>query len=134
MMPAEWRAIASENPEKFAHLQRQFIAEYHYLPALKNVLQSTGLDGEMFSAPLREVLFSTAVQHGPTGATKIFKRAMETLDQAKPNDIASQLLEQVYAVRKTQFSSSSNQVREAVQGRLEQEERMARNLMDSIIA
>jgi VIT1/CCC1 family predicted Fe2+/Mn2+ transporter len=59
---------------------------------------------------------------------------METLDQAKPNDIASQLLEQVYAVRKTQFSSSSNQVREAVQGRLDQEERMARNLMDSIIA
>lgn len=134
MMPAEWRAIASEDPEKFAHLQRQFIAESHYLPALKNVLQSTGLDGEMFSAPLREVLFSTAVQHGPTGATKIFQRAMETLDQAKPNDIASQLLEQVYAVRKTQFSSSSNQVREAVQGRLEQEERMARNLMDSIIA
>jgi len=133
-MPAEWRAIASEDPEKFANLQRRFIAESHYLPALKNVLQSTGLDRDMFSIPLKEVLFSTAVQHGSTGATKIFQRAMETLDQAKPNDIASQLLEQVYAVRKTQFASSSNRVREAVQGRLEQEERMARNLMDSIIA
>lgn len=44
----------------------------HYDPALQGVREALGLDD--LSPALQEVLWSTAVQHGPTGARRLFGR------------------------------------------------------------
>lgn len=130
-MPSAWKAIAHEEPGLFADLQHRFITQSHYLPALDDILQSTGVGENLFEGPLQEVLFSTAVQHGPTGAGRIFKRALEAVDFDDPEKLTSQIMDQIYAIRKTQFVSSSDQVRTAVENRLTQEALLAKNLLDA---
>ena len=132
-MPSAWQSIAGEEPDLFGELQHRFITKTHYLPALENILKSTGLGENLFSAPLQEVLFSTAVQHGPTGAGGIFKRALENLDPSDSTNVTSRLMDQIYAIRKTQFSSSSSQVQAAVSNRLTREALLAHNLLDSML-
>ena len=73
------KKIAKENPALFEDLQERFIHDSHYKPALQAVSQRTGLSGEHMSPALQEVLWSTAVQHGPNGAARIFSRAMAGL-------------------------------------------------------
>ncbi|GAU09911.1 chitosanase [Desulfoplanes formicivorans] len=132
-MPSAWQAIAREDSDLFADIQHRFITKTHYLPALENILQHTGIKEHLLSAPLREVIFSTAVQHGPTGAGNIFKQALENLDLDDSSDLAARLLDQIYTIRKTRFSSSSSRVQAAVTSRLNQEALLARHLLDSMI-
>ncbi|WP_462325125.1 VgrG-related protein [Desulfoplanes sp.] len=132
-MPSTWQSIAGEEPDLFGELQHRFITKTHYLPALEKILERTGLGENLFSAPLQEVLFSTAVQHGPSGAGDIFTRALKNLDPGDSTRVTSRLVDQIYAIRKTQFSSSSSQVQSAVTNRLTQEALLARNLLDSML-
>ncbi len=135
-MPSVWRAIAAEEPDLFAQLQHRFVRKTHYQPALKHILQATGLGEKVFSPALQEVLFSTAVQHGATGAGDIFTRAWENLDLENV-DLASlpeKLMDEVYALRKKRFSSSTERVQSSVANRLNEEWLMAQNLLDSMTA
>ncbi len=83
-MPRVWREIAQEDPARFEALQERFIHESHYAPALQAVSRAAGLDKGALSPALREVLWSTAVQHGPAGATRIFARALDNI-AGQPN-------------------------------------------------
>jgi hypothetical protein len=132
-MPSTWKAIANEEPGIFAELQHRFITQSHYLPALEDILQNSGLGENLFSGPLQEVLFSTAVQHGPAGAGNIFKRALEAIDSDEATDLTSKLMDQIYDIRKTQFSNSSERVKSAVENRLTQEAILAKSLLDSAL-
>jgi hypothetical protein len=132
-MPEAWRAIAREDPQGFSQMQHRFITRTHYLPALGNILQLTGLTEDLLSPPLREVIFSTAVHHGPTGAVNIFRQAWDRLDPDDADDLTARLLDQVYAIRKTRFSGSTSQVQAAVANRLDQEALLARRLLDSML-
>lgn len=129
-MPDVWRAIAKEQPERFESLQEAYISESHYKPALQSITRNTGLSEERLSAAMREVIWSTAVQHGPAGAARIFDRADDM--SGKPGDAAYErkLINNVYALRAGQFGSSSSQVRAAVQNRFRQEKELALNMLD----
>lgn len=129
-MPNEWRAIAKEQPERFERLQEAFIHETHYKPALSAIEKSTGLNGSSISPAMREVIWSTAVQHGPSGAARIFARADDI--SGKPTDAAYErkMISNVYNLRAGQFGSSTRQVREAVQNRFRQEKQLALNMLD----
>ncbi len=135
-MPSVWRAITGEDPDLFAQLQHRFIGKTHYQPALNHILQATGLGRKDFSPALQEVLFSTAVQHGARGAGEIFTRAWENLDVENDDvaNLSAQLMDEVYALRKTRFSSSTNGVQSSVAHRLDEERLVARNLLDSMTA
>lgn len=132
-MPAEWRRIAAEDPDRFEKLQGEFIRTSHFEPAMQAIAAVTGVHFEKLPAALQEVLFSTAVQHGPAGATRIFSQAMRRVDADKLQAAASpsgrkagqQLITQVYSLRAGQFSSSTAQVQAAVRNRLKQEMREA---------
>lgn len=130
-MPNEWRAIASEQPERFEKLQESFIHQSHYKPALEAIEQRTGVDSRKLSTAMREVIWSTAVQHGPAGATRIFERANELSGKATDASYERKLISNVYNLRSGQFGSSSRQVREAVQNRFKQEKQLALNMLDS---
>lgn len=131
-MPNEWRAIAKEQPERFEKLQESFIHQSHYKPALNAIEQRTGIDSSKLSAAMREVIWSTAVQHGPAGAARIFERADEISGKSTDASYERKLITNVYKLRAGQFGSSSKQVREAVQSRFRQEKQLALNMLDGV--
>lgn len=129
-MPDAWRAIAKEQPERFEALQEAFIRESHYKPAVEAIVGRTGLEADKLSPAMREVIWSTAVQHGPAGAARIFARADNM--SGKPTDPAYErkLISHVYALRAGQFGSSSSDVQAAVSSRFKQEKTLALNMLD----
>lgn len=136
-MPEEWKKIAQENPDFFRDLQERFIHNSHYKPALAALSQRTDITNDKMSAALQEVLWSTAVQHGPNGAARIFSRAMgkmdpELADKAGTPEFEKAMIENVYAMRSTQFGSSTEQVQHAVQNRLKEEKSLALNMLNHL--
>lgn len=129
-MPDAWRAIAGEQAERFEALQEAFIHESHYKPAVEAIAQRTGLEADKLSPAMQEVIWSTAVQHGPAGAARIFDRADNM--SGKPADPAYErkLISNVYALRANQFGSSTSEVRAAVGNRFRQEKTLALNMLN----
>ncbi len=124
-MPDAWRSIAAESPEKFGQLQREFIEATHYTPARDKILERTGLDMDTMPAAAREALWSTAVQHGPAGAARIFSRAIKSIgtDQSE-RQLAQKLIDTIYENRKSQFGSSTASVQASVKNRMNVEKEM----------
>lgn len=124
-MPDAWRSIAEKDPEGFGRLQREFIESTHYEPARDKILSRTGVNVDELPAAAREALWSTAVQHGPAGAARIFSRAIKSIDGELPeNRFAQKLIDKVYENRKSQFGSSTVSVQASVQGRMNTEKEM----------
>ncbi|MEJ5300934.1 MAG: hypothetical protein WHS38_08090 [Thermodesulforhabdaceae bacterium] len=123
--PSEWKAIARESPEEFAKLQQDFIRDRYFEPACAMIKSETGVDIHSEPKALQEMVWSMAVQHGVGGAVTIFKRALRDVlaagngqaDRISREDI----VEQVYALRSTKFSSSPSRIRQAVIRRFEEE-------------
>jgi hypothetical protein len=129
-MPNEWRRISHEDPERFARLQHDFVSEFFYKPAVRSVQRRTGLDFSDISPALREVIWSTAVQHGATEAARIFERAASRLKNAGAiagMDALTQrdLIQAVYAERGQRFTGSSAAVRSSVLERFNEEMKLA---------
>jgi len=79
---------------------------------------------------LREVLWSTSVQHGPTGAARIFGKVIDQfVGNLGKGEFNSKLIEGVYDNRKGQFGSSTKRVQEAVVSRLNAEKVIALNML-----
>lgn len=139
-MPAEWVKIAQEMPERFEGLQTEFIKKDHYQPAREKILARTGVDIETAKPALREALFSTAVQHGASGAARIFNQAIDKFlgkEGAQASATApgvknfeQALVSEVYSRRQSQFGGSTDAVRASVRGRLRQEKDMVLAMLD----
>jgi hypothetical protein len=130
-MPAAWKAIAAEDPERFGRLQHEFIVDQTYAPARAMILDQTGLDFDKAPSALREVLWSTAVQHGPTGAARIFGKVIDRfVTSASGGEFNEKLIEGVYDTRKGQFGSSTKRVRQSVVSRLNEEKQLALNMLE----
>jgi hypothetical protein len=82
-----WRDLADKNPQRFVDIQHSFIRDTHYEPVAQKVNAIKGLDLSRRSAAIKEVIWSTAVQHGGT-ASEIFQRALKGQDVAKLTDEA----------------------------------------------
>ncbi|QGY40943.1 hypothetical protein GM415_12645 [Pseudodesulfovibrio cashew] len=129
-MPEAWKEIAAQQPERFEKLQHDFIATETYDPARNMIFKQTGLDFDNAPPALREVLWSTAVQHGPTGAARIFNKVIDRfVGQVSEGKFDAKLIEGVYDTRKTQFGSSTQRVRRAVANRLNEEKQIALNML-----
>lgn len=132
-MPSEWRRISREDPERFAKLQHDFVHKFFYKPAVRSVQRRIGLDPGGISPALREVIWSTAVQHGAPEAARIFERAASRLENAgsargaagMDSSAQRDLIQAVYAERGRRFTGSSPQVRSSVLERFSEEMRLA---------
>jgi hypothetical protein len=62
---AEWKKLAAEDPKALHANEHAFIKETHYDPQAEKLKEDLGLDVAGRSAALRDVVWSTAVQHGP---------------------------------------------------------------------
>lgn len=131
-MPDAWRSIAEKDPEEFGRLQREFIESTHYEPAKDKILSRTGMNVDELPAAAREALWSTAVQHGPAGAAKIFSRAIKSIDgKLSENRFAEKLIDKVYENRKSQFGSSASEVQASVRGRMNTERELVLAMLQS---
>ncbi|OEU70011.1 MAG: hypothetical protein BA863_09745 [Desulfovibrio sp. S3730MH75] len=129
-MPDEWRKIAAKDPAEFEKLQHDFIQGSHYDPAVKKIFAKTGIDVNKLPAPLREVLWSTSVQHGATGASNLVSRAIENLSsQAQEKGFPADLVKEIYGERKGQFGSSTGAVQDSVANRLTKEQNMVLSML-----
>ncbi|MFO0627511.1 MAG: PAAR domain-containing protein [Polyangiales bacterium] len=105
----------------------------HYATALRGVERAVpGLDFSQRSATLRDVLWSTAVQHGGGGATNVFRRALAGTDGATVSD--QEIIQRVYAERGAEngqkyFARSTPEVRAAVTRRFANESRDAQEML-----
>lgn len=122
-MPEVWQSIAAEDEKYFAELQHDFIRKTHFEPVLRDVEKSLGV--RKLSDAMKEVVWSTAVQHGPNGARRLFAQAAEQTRKAGETPDERALIRDLYALRKEQFGSSEGSVRNAVRRRLEQERELA---------
>ena len=129
----EWKKISAERGKEFDKLQHDFIEESQYKPAVKTLLKGTGYDVENQPAIIKDVFFSTVVQHGPgsaknnNGAYGIFKKAID--DNGGPNTSPKDIINSVYEIRGTKFSSSTEKVRKSVQDRFVQEKSQALDVL-----
>ena len=138
--PDEWKKISAERGKDFDKLQHEFIEETQFKPAAKRLLQLTGYDIDSSPETIKDVFFSTVVQHGPggtykkkdgstgySGAVGIFKSAIDENggEKAKPEDI----IKSVYSKRATKFESSTEKVRASVQERFKTEQSDALSML-----
>ncbi|MBC7359038.1 MAG: chitosanase [Desulfacinum sp.] len=124
-MPRVWRRIARENPDRFAALQHAFVRETHYEPAAQAVEAATGIEVEGLSRAVKEVLWSTAVQHGPRRAARFFAGALNRA-RAKDGTVdEAALIRAVYRFRERTSGVFDGSVRRALLSRFSEERRMA---------
>lgn len=97
-MPRVWREIASESPERFDEIQREFVRNNHFEPARRWIRERTGLDIGTSGRAVQEVVFSTAVQHGAGGAAGI---VAEAVSEGGTDDAA--LIRKIYEIRGDRF-------------------------------
>ncbi|WP_272700230.1 hypothetical protein [Desulfovibrio sp. Fe33] len=132
-MPAVWKTLADEDPAGFEKVQHDFIASRTYAPARSMILERTGLDFDNAPPALKEVLWSTSVQHGPTGAADIFNKVIDKFLAAPQNDdFNAQLIKGVYESRKSRFGSSTTRVQRSVANRMDSEKQLALNMLQKM--
>ncbi len=130
-MPDTWRQIAADQPERFEALQEKFIYDSHYKPAVAALRERSSLDGDAFSPAMQEVLFSTAVQHGPTGAARIFSNAAALSGSTKEAGFDSRLINNIYDIRSEQFGASTAAIQESARNRMHREKGLALAMLQS---
>lgn len=133
-MPREWKRIAREHPGLFERLQDDFIHTRYYSPSLDEVRRRAGLDLEKHPEIVKEVLWSTAVQHGPNGGANIFVKASLLAKSRPGKTYAASLLEEVFRERERRLVKCPVGQRPALRARLRQERDMALNRLRAATA
>jgi murein DD-endopeptidase MepM/ murein hydrolase activator NlpD len=96
---AAWKQCAASQPAEFKKCQHDFIAKTHYDPLVAKIKSQDGLDVTTRSFALQNVVWSTAVQHGP--GNSIVHTAIQNLkglSQSDPN-YDKKLIMAIYAER-----------------------------------
>jgi len=116
-----WRNFASTRGEELSRLEHAFIQSSHMDIAFDN-LQSGALKARIESSKtLQDVLWSTAVQHGP-GNINSRRGAVNVFETVFRREMSNEdLIRDVYANRGARFPSSTPAVRQAVQDRFNRE-------------
>ena len=119
-----WKQIASEQYNHFYKIQWLFIKNTHYDKAVNNLKDKIDINSR--SKALQNVLWSTAVQHGPTGAKNIFEST--NLNASDRNIIIAVYNER--SIVNKHFSSSSDEIKTSVIIRFIYEKEAALKMLD----
>jgi murein DD-endopeptidase MepM/ murein hydrolase activator NlpD len=123
-----WKRIAKNEADAFQKCQHEFIKKTHYDLLVAKIMSEDGLDVNSRCHALKDVVWSTAVQHG--GASTIVHKALARVKVAKTDPgFDEQLIRAIYAERgKTKadgslvyFSKNSPNVQKGVANRFRNE-------------
>ena len=125
---AVWKRIAAEQTTEFQRAQHEYIKKTHYDPLVAKIRNDNNLDVNTRCRALQDVVWSTAVQHGP--GTPIVGRACNSLSCKQTDANYDELLiRAIYAERGKRkadgnlayFSKSSQSVQTGVANRFKSE-------------
>jgi hypothetical protein len=110
----KWKEVASRDPQGFEQAQHSFIEKTHFQPQ-EQKLSSLGININTLSPVVKDVIWSTAVQHGPDNniVASAFKSLPKTATEAD-------LINKIYQLRWSggaNFSSSTPEVKKSVYNR-----------------
>lgn len=115
-----WKQVSSR--PGFQEAENETAAKTLYGPAEASVSKATGIAFGDRSPALREVLFSTAMQHGPAGSQALWRNALGGADAGKMTD--AEIINRLYDERSkvgSYFRSSTPEVQQAVASRFQRE-------------
>ncbi len=93
-----WKKLAAEKPQEFQAVQHEFIKRTHFDPLVAKIMAAHNLDVTKRSHTLQDVIWSTAVQHGPKSS--IPNVAISNLGiQPENSDFDRRLIIAIYAER-----------------------------------
>ncbi|MCA1632330.1 MAG: LysM peptidoglycan-binding domain-containing protein [Acidobacteria bacterium] len=133
---AEWKRLAATHPNDFQSSQHDFIKKTHFDPLVQKIIDEDGLNVLTRSHTLQDVIWSTAVQHGP--GNNIPHRALATLSVGPEDpDFDSSFIKAIYAQRGRKnasgglvlFSRNSAAVQSGVAKRFRDEQRDALQML-----
>jgi len=127
-----------------AEAQHEYAVIAYFVPGNRLIKNKTTLDTTQRSVTVQNVVWSSAIQHGPGGARNIFQRALATLGYP-PNEVTATqptdaaIVRAVYAERRAEnggryFRSSTSAVRASVVNRFHNEEADALRSLEQEIA
>lgn len=109
-----WQEVAQAFPEQFEAEQKNYIKQTHFDPQVQKMAKA-GIDINWFSDTVKDVIWSTAVQHGAN--TDIVVKAIKGLgNKFKESDLVNAIYNERWAGGK-RFASSTPAVKKAVYNR-----------------
>lgn len=133
---AAWKKLATDQKEDFQNAQHEFIKRSHFDPLVQKIIREDQLNVLTRSHALQDVIWSTAVQHGP-GNNLVHKAlAKVSLSQSDPGFDAA-VIKAIYAERGRKnaagklvhFSRNSASVQKGVARRFQDEQRDALKML-----
>jgi hypothetical protein len=112
-----WRTVAKEDRDGFLDLQQSYVKEAFYDKAADTLNSKYNFDINSKSTALKNVLWSTVVQHGVNGALGIFSKVDLS---AGDEGVISQVFDERQKVN-LHFRSSSAEIRKSVYNRFGRE-------------
>jgi len=109
-----WRRIAAAVPAAFKSAQYNFMIRTHYNPQAHLIQAETGLNVNQRSMALRNVVFATATQHGPstdtvTSAVRNLRRS--GVDTSSSNSDAA-LIGEIFKIRTKKSPATASHYRD----------------------
>lgn len=119
-----YKQLARENPELFERTQREYYIKTNYATTINSIKRQAPALAKAIEddASLREMVFSTAVQHGGAGATRILTKVW------REGMSREELIAATYNERGNHFQSSTPATRRAVRNRFRDEQQVIMNL------
>lgn len=114
-----WKQIASEDPNGFREDQHEFIKKRYYDVMVTN-LSRYGFDASKYGAGVQDLIWSTAVQLGPTN-TSVFTEPLQGKSTLTDKDVVNLVSEYKKARVDVLFKSSSASIRQGVKSRYDSE-------------
>ncbi|MBW9102782.1 lytic transglycosylase domain-containing protein, partial [Paraburkholderia phenoliruptrix] len=95
----KWKEVVQNNLARFISVEHEFMKRTHFDVQINTVIAKTGVDLRYHSHAINDVLWSTAVQHGPT--TDVVTSALKELDMqvSETRDYDEALINAIYAER-----------------------------------
>lgn len=130
---SKWKELVKNNPTEFKDIEHEFIKKTHFDKLVEHTLKESDVDIRYHSHTLNDVVWSTAVQHGPQNNIIInaIKAVGEDVSETKTYDKA--LINAIYDERSKKnsdgnlvyFSKNSASVQAGVSGRFVSEKKEA---------
>ena len=99
---AAWKSIFPNQKSAYYQTQYNYVKSVYYDDAAKRwASEADGFNpnSKQYSHTLRNVIFSTSVQHGPAGSASIFAKAMKAIGGYSESLTEWEIIEAVYAER-----------------------------------
>lgn len=116
---AKWREIGSSKAETFKNDQHDYVQRKYYDVMAAN-LQRKGLDLSGFGPGVQDLIWSTAVQFGPS-CTSIFQTPLKDKAVLTDKDIINLVSEYKIKTVDVYFKNSSESIRSGLRSRFESE-------------